>query len=183
MILHSQWRTRKEDFRGVICLVLKTHLTVSAFRQEDRRRPTSQRNTSTLCRLLIIKGCQRRGQLTLHKRAQENLLCELVLRAKWIYFHWTTPELETSPLRSPVSQSGEVREEEGGRSSEILVQVHVSRSRQKHSPLFQDQLFICMRFPVCLGRTRRAVVAQLQTVAQCTVRQELKEQKTGGQEE
>lgn len=104
VILHSQWRTRKEDFRGVMCLVLKTRLTVSAFRQEDRRRSTSQRNTSTLCRLLIVKGCQRRGQLTLLRRAQEHLLCELVLRAKWIYFHWTTPELETSPLRSPVSQ-------------------------------------------------------------------------------
>lgn len=30
-------------FRGVMCLVLKTRLAVSAFRQEDRRRPASQR--------------------------------------------------------------------------------------------------------------------------------------------
>lgn len=64
-------------------------------------------------------------------------------------------------------QQSEVREEQGGKSSEVPVQLHVSRLRQKNDPLFQDQLFICMRFPECLGRTRRAVVAQLQTVAVC----------------
>lgn len=39
VILHSQWRTRKQDFRRrVMCSVQESHLTVSAFSQEDRRR-------------------------------------------------------------------------------------------------------------------------------------------------
>ncbi len=98
-------------------------------------------------------------------------------------FTGSKPELETPPASSPVSELGEAREGQRGESPEAPVQAHVPRSRQKNiPPLFQDQLFICMRFRVCQGRTRQAAVAQLQTVAQCAVRQKLREQKTGGQE-
>lgn len=73
---------------------------------------------------------------------------------------WTKLELETPPASSPVSELGEVRHGQGGlRLQSKLMFSNLGRN-------FEDQLFICMRFPVCQGRTRRTVEALLQTVAQ-----------------
>lgn len=54
-----------------------------------------------------LGGCQSRRQLTLHNRAREHLVSELVQSGRltqdtrWIYFDWTEPESDTSPVSKP----------------------------------------------------------------------------------
>lgn len=136
VILQSQWRTRKEDFcEGE---VLKSHFIASGFREKDKLQkeilPHSTRMTKKRTVDSAWEGPTRSSILSFQESMQ------------WIFSH-----LQPS---SPVSGLEEVKEGQG-------VKRLLSQRRQKHSSLSQDQLFIWMWFPVCQGRTRRSVVAQL----------------------
>ena len=87
VIHHSQWRTRMEDFT----VVAQSGEQVSPFRHSDRT-GGNQPQRNTLCKLLFVKGCGRRGSETFY----------FTLRASWTNF--LNGLQETFPVSSPGSK-------------------------------------------------------------------------------